>query len=63
MVQYAEQNCLGYTIFSPQETLGMNWQTRLVYESDEMYQACQEEEFLQSTCMDIITSSSYLGHD
>jgi hypothetical protein len=46
MVKYAEQTLLGYTIFSSKETLNMGWQCRLVYESDEIYQACQVEEFL-----------------
>ena len=63
MVQYAEQTLLGYTILSTKETLDMGWQTRLVYDSDEIYQACQVEEFLQSKCINIITPSSYLGHD
>jgi hypothetical protein len=63
MVQYAQQNGFGLTIFSQQEALQMKRRARLVYEPYEMYQAWQVEEHLQSTCMDIITSSSYPYHD
>ena len=50
MVQFAEQNALGHTVFSQKETLDMGWKARLVYDSHEMFQACQVEEHMQSTC-------------
>lgn len=51
MLQFAEQNYMGHTIFSQKETRDMGFKTRLVFESYEMFQACQVEEHLQSTCV------------
>ena len=56
MLQFAEQNALGTTIFSRDETRVMGFETRLVYESYEMFQACQVEEHMQSKCIDIMPS-------